>query len=130
MRLLIEQEEQQIEYLSEDKEGGKHLYISGCFMQSDIANKNKRIYPRPVMENEVNRFVRDVIKLNGGIGELRRKPGLAYGRIPAIGEDARRVGAFACVVILEARAARQWYAQVKFDGDAAADASIAQPVLK
>jgi hypothetical protein len=54
---LIKELFQDVRYLEEASEDGKKsLYIEGIFMQSDRKNKNGRLYPRSIMENEVNRY--------------------------------------------------------------------------
>ena len=75
MKLLKELVEQ-TEYLSEAKEdGSKEHYIHGIFMQADKQNKNGRIYPLPVMEKEVNRYMTEVVKAKRAYGELGHPAG-------------------------------------------------------
>ena len=50
-------------------EDGKTLYIEGVFMGAEKKNRNGRIYPRELMEREVNRF-NEYIKNNEALGEL------------------------------------------------------------
>ena len=50
-------------------EDGKTLYIEGVFMGAEKRNRNGRIYPRSLMEREVNRF-NEYIKNNEALGEL------------------------------------------------------------
>jgi hypothetical protein len=62
---LIKELFQDVRYLEEASEDGKKsLYIEGIFMQSDKANKNGRLYPRSIMEKEVNRY-QELIKKKG-----------------------------------------------------------------
>src|SRR6185369_3211200 len=68
-RLLIECCDD-VQYLTEGSDDKKNLYISGVFMQSGLANKNKRVYPTGIMEKEVNRYIKDVIQNNNAVGEL------------------------------------------------------------
>ena len=75
MKLITELTEQ-VNYLSEAKEsGGKDHFIEGIFLQADIKNRNGRVYPINVMENEVNRYVREVVKANRAYGELGHPSG-------------------------------------------------------
>ena len=58
--LLIEEVDLSVidnEILEESVNGKKQraYYIKGCFMQADIKNQNGRIYPRPVLEREVEK---------------------------------------------------------------------------
>lgn len=70
MKLLRELTEE-IEIIKEGKEGEpKKLYISGTFMQFGIKNHNGRVYPREIMEKEVNRYINECIKPKRGFGEL------------------------------------------------------------
>jgi hypothetical protein len=75
MKLITELNEN-IEYLEEsNKEGGKNLYITGPFMQYETANRNGRIYPKSVMEKEVNRYKREILENNRAYGELNHPQG-------------------------------------------------------
>ena len=71
---LIKELFQDVRYLEEAAEDGKKsLYIEGIFMQSDRKNKNGRLYPRSIMENEVNRY-QEMIKEKRSLGELGHPP--------------------------------------------------------
>ena len=59
MRLITENIED-IQILTEEKDGKKHLYIEGVFLQSEIKNRNGRIYPFSVLEKEVGRYNEEV----------------------------------------------------------------------
>ena len=55
--------------------GGKRTYkIKGPFIQSEIKNRNGRIYPGPILEREVERYNTDKIKKNNAMGELDHPP--------------------------------------------------------
>lgn len=49
--------------------GQKSHFIHGIFMQSDIPNRNGRIYPKNVMETQVNKY-QDLIKAKRALSEL------------------------------------------------------------
>ena len=71
---LIKELFQDVRYLEEASEDGKkNLYIGGIFMRSDKANKNGRLYPRSIMEKEVNRY-QELIKEKRSLGELGHPP--------------------------------------------------------
>ena len=73
---LISEEIQDVEYITEQKEGGKKDYkIKGIFMQADIKNRNGRIYPMEVLEKEVKRYNKEQIKENRAFGELGHPEG-------------------------------------------------------
>jgi hypothetical protein len=70
MKLLIEQVEE-IQNLTEaNKDGTKSHYIKGIFMQSEMQNKNGRVYPKHILEREVHRYNRDHVQKNRAVGEL------------------------------------------------------------
>lgn len=50
--------------------GEKKYFIEGVFIQAEKKNKNKRIYPIKIIENEVARFVKERVVPNRAIGEL------------------------------------------------------------
>ena len=66
---------QDIQILSEEKDGKKHLYIEGVFLQSEIKNRNGRIYPLSVLEKEVGRYNEEYIKTGRALGELGHPDG-------------------------------------------------------
>ena len=73
---LISEEIQDVEYITEQKEGGKKDYkIKGIFMQADIKNRNGRIYPMEVLEKEVRRYNKDHIQQKRAFGELGHPEG-------------------------------------------------------
>ena len=73
---LITEEIQDAQYIVEDAGNGKKNYaIKGIFMQSDVKNKNGRVYPQEVLEREVMRYNRDFINKNRAFGELGHPDG-------------------------------------------------------
>ena len=73
---LISEEINDVEYITEQKEGGKKDYkIKGIFMQADIKNRNGRVYPMEVLEKEVNRYDKEHIKEKRAFGELGHPEG-------------------------------------------------------
>jgi hypothetical protein len=70
---LIREINEQVNYLTEevlDEEGKKCLYISGPFLQTEVKNRNGRIYKRDTMLNEVRRYTEQYINKNRAFGEL------------------------------------------------------------
>ena len=57
MKLITETIED-VKLLTEEKDGKKLLYIEGVFLQSELKNRNGRMYPFEVL----NREVRDTTK--------------------------------------------------------------------
>ena len=75
MKLISEQIEG-IEYITEEKDNGEKSYkIKGVFMQSEVKNRNGRVYPFPVLQKEVNRYNKDYVNENRAFGELGHPDG-------------------------------------------------------
>jgi hypothetical protein len=75
MKLITELVEN-VQLVTEAKEtGGKDYYIEGIFLQADIKNRNGRMYPVDILENEVSRYTREVINKNRAFGELGHPSG-------------------------------------------------------
>lgn len=49
---------------------GKDYYIQGPFLQSDIKNRNGRIYPLNTLEKECARYTKELVNENRALGEL------------------------------------------------------------
>ena len=76
MKLICElQESVEYELIEEGDGKPKKYYIEGIFMQSEKKNKNGRIYPMPVLEKEVNRYVKEYVKPKRAFGELGHPDG-------------------------------------------------------
>lgn len=69
MKLFTELVEN-VQYLVEEKNGKKDLFITGPFMQAEQKNRNGRIYKLPVLEREVARYTKEYIDTNRALGEL------------------------------------------------------------
>ena len=68
---LIREEVETVEFLvEEDKNGKKSHYIKGIFMQAERQNRNGRVYPFNVLNNEVVRYNKEYISKNRALGEL------------------------------------------------------------
>ena len=50
---LITEEIEQVEFLVENKNGKKSMYIEGVFLQGNITNRNGRMYPMETLRKEV-----------------------------------------------------------------------------
>ena len=72
---LISEEIQNAEYLVEDNGGKKSYKIKGIFLQSYLKNRNGRVYPKEVLENEVARYNREFINKKRAFGELGHPDG-------------------------------------------------------
>jgi hypothetical protein len=74
MRLIAE-EITQVEFLSEEKNGKKSHFIEGVFLQSEIKNKNGRVYPQGVLAREVAKYDEHHIQKGRALGELGHPEG-------------------------------------------------------
>ena len=72
---LISEEIQDAEYLVEDVNGKKNYKIKGVFLQSDIKNRNGRVYPKEIMAKEVNRYQKEFVNKKRAFGELGHPDG-------------------------------------------------------
>jgi len=74
MKLITETIES-IKILTEDNNGKQNLYIEGVFLQSEIQNRNGRIYPLSVLQKEVNRYNEEYVVKGRALGELGHPDG-------------------------------------------------------
>jgi len=70
---LISEIVEQVQVITE--ENTKDLYIEGVFLQSELANKNNRIYPKSIMEKEVARYMKEYVDSKRAFGELGHPEG-------------------------------------------------------
>ena len=75
MKLITEHLDQNLNYLTEEKDGKKTMVIEGVFMQSEAENRNKRIYPKEVLAEAVNKYVSEQVKPGRAVGELDHPAG-------------------------------------------------------
>jgi len=73
---LITENIEDVEYITEAKEDGEKEYkIRGIFMQSEIKNRNGRVYPMEVLQKEVNAYNKDFVDKKRAFGELGHPDG-------------------------------------------------------
>jgi len=72
---LISEEISNAEYLIEEKNGKKEYKIRGVFLQSEIKNRNGRVYPKHILDKEVRRYNAEFINKNRAFGELGHPDG-------------------------------------------------------
>ena len=72
---LISEAIEDVEYITEEKNGKKQYKIKGIFMQADVKNCNGRIYPMEVLQKEVAKYNKNFIKENRAYGELGHPDG-------------------------------------------------------
>ena len=76
MKLFSEAVESEVEYITEEKEGGgKNYKIRGIFIQADVKNRNGRVYPMEVLQKEVSKYNKNFISEKRAFGELGHPDG-------------------------------------------------------
>ena len=76
MKLISEYVENDLQCIVEKKEdGGKNYVIEGVFAQADQKNRNGRVYPKPIMEKAVGKYVTDQVNKKRAVGELNHPEG-------------------------------------------------------
>ena len=77
MKLISEYNDYQMSpvIIEANSEGKKEYFIEGVFMQSEIKNRNGRVYPKAIMEKEVNRYRKEFIEKDRAFGELGHPEG-------------------------------------------------------
>ena len=77
MKLISEQWCDNINYLVEQdpKTGKDHVFIEGIMLQTEVKNKNGRIYPKEIMQKEVKRYTKEYINEKRAYGELGHPEG-------------------------------------------------------
>ncbi len=74
MKLICEVNEN-IELLTEEKNGQKNYFIEGTFLQGDIKNRNGRIYEFKMLKDKVEQYQKDFVEQKRGFGELGHPEG-------------------------------------------------------
>ena len=76
MFLISEHQSDEISLITEKNANGqKDTFIEGVFLQTNLKNRNGRVYPMNIMEKEVNRYNKEFIKKNRAYGELGHPEG-------------------------------------------------------
>lgn len=92
---LIREVFEQTSYIVEEKLGkGKTYFIEGVFLQSNLKNRNGRMYPESTMDREVTRYMQESIKNNRAYGELGHPdtPSINLDRVSHLIVDLRKEG--------------------------------------
>ena len=72
---LIREEIETVDFIVEERNGKKSLYIEGIFLQGDIQNRNGRMYPMETLKKEVQRYNESNILTGRALGELGHPEG-------------------------------------------------------
>jgi hypothetical protein len=93
MKLITEVTET-LNYLAEEKDGKKSLYIEGPFLQAEVVNRNGRKYMKESMAREVQRYTEQYINKNRAFGELGHPdtPSINLDRVSHLVVDLRQEG--------------------------------------
>lgn len=92
---LIRETVNDTKLLVEEKLGkGKTYFIEGVFLQSELKNRNGRLYPESVMDKEVGRYLKEYIENNRAYGELGHPdtPTINLDRVSHLIVDLRKEG--------------------------------------
>jgi hypothetical protein len=74
MKLITEHIED-VQYVTEEKNGKKTSFIEGIYMQAEQKNRNNRVYPKPVLEAAVTKYVNEQVNKGRAVGELNHPEG-------------------------------------------------------
>lgn len=75
MKLITELTED-VKYIKENVgNGDKNYFIEGVFMQSDVKNRNGRIYPKNTLLKECKRYITEYVDKGRAMGELNHPSG-------------------------------------------------------
>ena len=73
---LISEEAIEVDFVTEEDENKKKNYfIEGIFMQSEMKNRNGRVYPKAILQKEVKRYTEKFINTKRAFGELGHPDG-------------------------------------------------------
>lgn len=72
---LITEEMENVEVIVEETNGKKNLFIEGVFLQGNICNRNRRMYPMDTLRNGVNIYVENYLSKGRAVGELGHPAG-------------------------------------------------------
>ena len=75
MKLITELTED-IKYVKENVgNGDRNYFIEGVFMQSEVKNRNGRVYPKNTLAKETSRYINEYVNKGRALGELNHPTG-------------------------------------------------------
>lgn len=94
MRLIKEVFESTHLVVEEKLGKGKEYFIEGVFLQSNLKNRNGRMYPESTMDREVGRYLKESVLNNRAYGELGHPdtPSINLDRVSHLIVDLRKEG--------------------------------------
>ena len=72
---LITEHFDNLQYITEEKDGKKSTFIEGIFMQAEKKNRNGRVYPKKVLYGAVEKYLDEQVKTGRAVGELYHPEG-------------------------------------------------------
>ena len=72
---LIREEIETVDFIVEERNGKKSMFIEGIFLQGDLKNRNGRMYPMETLRREVQRYTENHIQSGRALGELGHPDG-------------------------------------------------------
>ena len=75
MKLISEYHDSELTVITEKVGDKKSLVIEGIFMQADAKNRNGRVYEKSILENAVNKYVKEQVNTGRAVGELNHPEG-------------------------------------------------------
>ena len=72
---LIREEIESVEFIVEERNGKKNMFIEGIFLQGDLKNRNGRMYPMETLRKEVQRYTENHVNSGRALGELGHPDG-------------------------------------------------------
>lgn len=92
---LIKEHTEEVKYLVEEKLGkGKEYFIEGIFLQSNLKNRNGRVYPTEILDKEIKRYNEEYVTKNRAFGELGHpdSPTINLDRVSHMIKELKRDG--------------------------------------
>ena len=72
---LIREEIETVDFIVEERNGKKNMFIEGIFLQGDLKNRNGRMYPKETLAKEVARYNKEYVEKKRAYGELGHPQG-------------------------------------------------------
>ena len=72
---LIREEIETVDFIVEEKNGKKSMFIEGIFLQGNLKNRNGRMYPMETLRREVQRYSENHVQSGRALGELGHPDG-------------------------------------------------------
>ena len=72
---LIREEIESVDFIVEESNGKKNMFIEGIFLQGDLKNRNGRMYPMETLRREVQRYNENHVQSGRALGELGHPDG-------------------------------------------------------